>query len=104
MIRPDDLDLAIEAIESGELVILPTQRWYMICADASDHEACARIFTGKSRPQSKPLALVLPHADLANDLSLPRRTHASSRQSSGPATSPCSSDGVTAATDGRTRR
>ena len=68
MISSDDLDLAVEAIESGELAILPTRRWYMICANASDHAACARIFTGKARPQSKPLALVLPHADLANDL------------------------------------
>lgn len=67
LISPNELDQAAKAIESNDLVILPTRRWYMICANASDHDACARVFSGKRRPQSKSLALVLPHAHLADD-------------------------------------
>lgn len=55
-----DLSLAAHAIEAGELVVVPTRRWYMICADASNAEACASIFRGKRRPGSKSLAFVAP--------------------------------------------
>jgi L-threonylcarbamoyladenylate synthase len=68
LISSDDLDLAVQAVAAGEIVVLPTRRWYMICANALDHEACARIFSGKSRPLTKSLALVLPHIEAADDL------------------------------------
>lgn len=68
LISPEDLDLAIQAIAAGELVVLPTRRWYMICASAQDHEACDRIFAGKNRPRTKSLVYVLPHLTAANDL------------------------------------
>lgn len=60
VVDPQDLSLAVHAIEAGELVIVPTQRWYMICADASNAEACASIFRGKRRPSGKSLAFVAP--------------------------------------------
>lgn len=60
LIHPTDLDVAARAVEAGELVIVPTYRWYMICADAGSPEACSRIFEGKKRPTSKSLAFVLP--------------------------------------------
>jgi len=68
MISPDDLDLAVQAVAAGELVILPTRRWYMICADARNRGACERVFAGKGRSPSKALAYVLPHAVTADDL------------------------------------
>ncbi|WP_080678089.1 L-threonylcarbamoyladenylate synthase [Salinispora pacifica] len=67
LIRPDELPLAIEAIEAGELVVVPTRRWYMICANARDHDACARIYAGKGRPRSKSLAYILPSLGAADE-------------------------------------
>lgn len=68
LISPDDLDLAVQAIAAGGLVIVPTRRWYMICANARDQTACERIFAGKARPRSKSLAYVLSEASVADDL------------------------------------
>lgn len=68
LIRPDELPLAIEALEAGELVVVPTRRWYMICANARDHDACARLYAGKGRPRSKSLAFILPSLVAADDL------------------------------------
>lgn len=68
LISPDELELAIEAVAAGSLVVLPTQRWYMICANARDSEACARIFAGKGRPRSKSLAFVLPDMNQVTQL------------------------------------
>jgi L-threonylcarbamoyladenylate synthase len=60
IIRPEALDIAARAIEAGELVIVPTARWYMICTDASNADASASIFEGKKRPSAKSLAYVAP--------------------------------------------
>jgi L-threonylcarbamoyladenylate synthase len=68
LISPNELDLAVQAVAAGELVVLPTQRWYMICVNARDPGACERIFAAKGRPRSKSLAYVLPHVATANDL------------------------------------
>lgn len=68
LIQPDDLGVAIAAIQAGELVVVPTRRWYMICSNASDSDACGRIFAGKRRPASKSLAYVLPSRSVAADL------------------------------------
>jgi tRNA threonylcarbamoyl adenosine modification protein (Sua5/YciO/YrdC/YwlC family) len=59
-IPPDQLDRAARALEAGELVIVPTSRWYMICADATNTRACRSIFEGKQRPPGKSLVLVSP--------------------------------------------
>ncbi|MDG4793477.1 Sua5/YciO/YrdC/YwlC family protein [Micromonospora sp. WMMD1082] len=68
LIFPDELNLAVQAIEAGGLVVVPTHRWYMICANARDREACNRIYAGKGRPRSKSLAYVLPSRIAADDL------------------------------------
>ncbi|GHF41812.1 MULTISPECIES: L-threonylcarbamoyladenylate synthase [Streptomyces] len=60
VIGPEDIDTAVRAIEDGGLVVVPTRRWYMICADASNARACDSIITGKRRPSGKPLAYVAP--------------------------------------------
>jgi L-threonylcarbamoyladenylate synthase len=63
IVTPNDLDLAARAIEAGELVVVPTQRWYMLCCDASNPDACARIFTTKRRPPDKSLLFVAQSSD-----------------------------------------
>src|SRR4051795_11721135 len=60
IVTSSDLDLAARAIEAGELVVVPTERWYMLCCDASNPGACARIFTTKKRPPDKSLLFVAP--------------------------------------------
>ncbi|WAL75108.1 Sua5/YciO/YrdC/YwlC family protein [Kitasatospora sp. YST-16] len=59
-IPAEQLDAAARALEAGELVVVPTERWYMICADATNPIACNSIFDGKQRPRTKSLVLVLP--------------------------------------------
>jgi tRNA A37 threonylcarbamoyladenosine synthetase subunit TsaC/SUA5/YrdC len=54
------IDVCAAVIDAGGIVVLPTRRWYMLCADSGDEVACRRIFAGKGRPASKPLALVMP--------------------------------------------
>lgn len=49
----------VAALDSGGIVVLPTRRWYMLCADSTNGEACRRIFEGKGRATTKPLALVM---------------------------------------------
>jgi L-threonylcarbamoyladenylate synthase len=60
LIEPDQLEQAAEALEGGELVVVPTRRWYMICGDARNPDACERIYTGKQRRPGKALAFVTP--------------------------------------------
>jgi L-threonylcarbamoyladenylate synthase len=50
----------VAALDAGGIVILPTRRWYMLCADSTNGDACQRIFDGKGRSVAKPLALVMP--------------------------------------------
>jgi L-threonylcarbamoyladenylate synthase len=70
VIQPGDLAVAAAALAAGQLVAVPTDRWYMICANAADSRACARIFAGKRRPQTKSLAYVATDASTAADLFL----------------------------------
>jgi L-threonylcarbamoyladenylate synthase len=68
VISNNDLHRAAVGLAAGELVVVPTRRWYMVCANAKDNAACGRIFRAKRRPVSKPLALVAPSFDIANEL------------------------------------
>jgi L-threonylcarbamoyladenylate synthase len=62
----------VAALDAGGVVVLPTRRWYMLCADSTDSQACQRIFDGKGRPAGKPLALVMPSdAAVAQWFSMP---------------------------------
>src|SRR5947209_3138152 len=68
ILHPTDIDVAARAIEAGELIVVPTDRWYMICCDASNANACERIYRAKRRSKSKSLLLVLPSKDVAFNL------------------------------------
>ena len=52
---------AVSALRAGELVIVPTSRWYMVCCTASSKRACVQIFQAKRRVLTRPLAFVAPH-------------------------------------------
>jgi L-threonylcarbamoyladenylate synthase len=54
------LGACAEVIDAGGTVVMPTRRWYMLCADSTDEAACRGVFAGKGRPTAKPLALVMP--------------------------------------------
>lgn len=67
VVGPEDIDVTAQAIEDGELAIVPTRRWYMVCADASNAQACDSIIEGKRRPTGKPLAYIAPSASSCED-------------------------------------
>jgi L-threonylcarbamoyladenylate synthase len=67
LIHEEDLATAAAALDAGELVIVPTNRWYMVCANARNADLCDSIFTAKRRPTAKSMALVIPtYEDAAN--------------------------------------
>ncbi|MDP3896637.1 MAG: L-threonylcarbamoyladenylate synthase [Mesorhizobium sp.] len=51
---------ALEALEAGELVAIPTETVYGLAADAANGTAVARIFEAKGRPRFNPL---IAHVD-----------------------------------------
>lgn len=65
ILKPCDLEKAARAIDRGQIVVVPTSRWYMICCDAGNEAACAEIFRAKARPSAKQLLLVLESSAVA---------------------------------------
>ncbi|MET8557097.1 Sua5/YciO/YrdC/YwlC family protein [Streptomyces sp. NPDC004959] len=59
VLAPDQLPLAAQLLRTGRLVAMPTPRWYMLCARATDFLATRAIFHVKQRPETKPLLLLL---------------------------------------------
>jgi len=62
------LSLAAAALNRGELVVVPTRRWYMVCCRADDASACEAIFAAKRRPLDKRLLLALKSREAAHRL------------------------------------
>ncbi|MDR2015468.1 MAG: threonylcarbamoyl-AMP synthase [Azoarcus sp.] len=56
------IEKAVEALQAGELVALPTETVYGLGADASNPQAVARIFAAKGRPADHPLIVHLADA------------------------------------------
>jgi L-threonylcarbamoyladenylate synthase len=54
---------AVELLNQGEAVALPTETVYGLAADAVREESVLKIFQAKSRPQFDPLIVHLPDAD-----------------------------------------
>lgn len=61
----DRLDAAVEAIETGELVVYPTETVYGLGGDALDPAAIGRVFEAKRRPRDDPLSLAVPDVETA---------------------------------------
>jgi tRNA threonylcarbamoyl adenosine modification protein (Sua5/YciO/YrdC/YwlC family) len=60
---PEELQPAVEAIESGGLVVFPTETVYGIAVDASNEEAVKRLTELKSREPGKPYTLHIGDID-----------------------------------------
>jgi tRNA threonylcarbamoyl adenosine modification protein (Sua5/YciO/YrdC/YwlC family) len=59
---------AVEFLNSGGVVIFPTDTVYGFLADAGNKKAVERIFKIKKRPKSKPLAVFVKDFKIANEL------------------------------------
>ncbi|HYD74528.1 L-threonylcarbamoyladenylate synthase [Ramlibacter sp.] len=58
--EPEALQLAVAALQAGELVAFPTETVYGLGADAGNDAAVARIFAAKGRPSDHPLIVHVP--------------------------------------------
>jgi L-threonylcarbamoyladenylate synthase len=58
---PDVVSRAVELLQTGEAVALPTETVYGLAADALREEAVVKIFEAKSRPRFDPLIVHLPN-------------------------------------------
>ena len=65
--RPDSkvLDAAAAVLKSGGTVAFPTESFYGLGADALSPEAVRRVFRIKSRPESKPLLVLVDSMERA---------------------------------------
>jgi L-threonylcarbamoyladenylate synthase len=60
-------ELAVEAIRAGNLVLLPTDTVYGLCADAYREEPVRRLYTLKGRGETQPTALLAADVDVLLD-------------------------------------
>lgn len=51
------IEMAVKALQNGELVAIPTETVYGLAANALDGDAVARIFEAKQRPSFNPLII-----------------------------------------------
>jgi L-threonylcarbamoyladenylate synthase len=69
----DVLDLATAAVQSGKLVVYPTDTVYGLGADPFNERAVTRIFEVKNRPRSRPLPVAVSGADMVYDIAFMTR-------------------------------
>lgn len=60
-------DDAVAALRAGQLVVLPTDTVYGLCADAYHESPCLRLFAAKRRPESMPIQLLAADLDAILD-------------------------------------
>jgi L-threonylcarbamoyladenylate synthase len=60
-------DDAVAALRAGQLVVLPTDTVYGLCADAYRERPCLRLFAAKRRPETMPLQLLAADLDTILD-------------------------------------
>ncbi|MFJ6433317.1 L-threonylcarbamoyladenylate synthase [Streptomyces sp. NPDC091416] len=68
VLTPDQLPAGARLLAAGQVVAVPTPRWYMLCASAADPAATDAVFRAKQRPSTKPLLLLLDSPATAEDL------------------------------------
>ncbi|MEM6280361.1 MAG: L-threonylcarbamoyladenylate synthase, partial [Verrucomicrobiota bacterium] len=59
---------AVNALQTGEVVALPTETVYGLAADAFNIAAVEKIFEAKERPHFDPLIVHVPHKDAVRDV------------------------------------
>ncbi len=67
IIKPHELQLAVSALQSGEVVAIPTETVYGLAADITQEKAVRTIFELKGRPTNHPLII---HIGCFEELSL----------------------------------
>jgi len=60
--RPDRLERAVERLRGGEVLAVPTETFYGLCADSRNGEALARVNRLKGKPVGAPILLLLADA------------------------------------------
>ena len=63
-------DTALDILEAGGVVALPTETVYGLAADATDGEAVARIFETKGRPRFNPLIVHVSDIEMAQRIAV----------------------------------
>jgi L-threonylcarbamoyladenylate synthase len=60
-------DEAVAALRAGQLVVLPTDTVYGLCADARVEHACRRLYAAKRRPETMPVQVLAAGLDAILD-------------------------------------
>lgn len=60
------IEIAVEALKNGNLVVFPTETVYGLGADATNEKALDKIFVLKKRPKNHPLIVHLSHINEIN--------------------------------------
>ena len=60
-------DGAVAALRAGQLVVLPTDTVYGLCADAYRERHCRRLYAAKRRPEAMPVQLLAADLDMILD-------------------------------------
>ena len=61
----DEIDVAVAALQAGDVIGLPTETVYGLAGDAANPAAVARIFSVKGRPAINPLIAHVPSLEAA---------------------------------------
>jgi L-threonylcarbamoyladenylate synthase len=67
---PAAIPAAVQALDAGALVAMPTETVYGLAADATDPRAVAGIFAAKGRPQFNPLIVHVADIEAAADIAV----------------------------------
>lgn len=63
-IKKDELEFIAKSINSGNVVVFPTETVYGIGADATNEKAVEKIYIAKGRPQDNPLIVHISNYDM----------------------------------------
>lgn len=66
-----EVEQAIEALRSGDLVVYPTETVYGLAADALDPVAVERVFEAKNRDRSKPVSMAVSDLEAVGEYTYP---------------------------------
>lgn len=66
----ETLELAVELVRRGEIIVIPTDTVYGVACDPFNEKAIEKIFQAKRRPHTKALQVLLPSVDSIAALSL----------------------------------
>ena len=64
--EPGVVDVAVQLLRAGELIVYPTDTLYGLGAAAGDEEAVRRLYAAKGRPPGEPLPLLIGDTAMAS--------------------------------------